>query len=174
MAAHLEDRYLRVGRPRPFRELSASAVARERGIRTPAVVVGATYSDGLYYRCDLITEVVSEARTLADILREGDDTRSRSIALARAGALVRQLAAAGVYHVDLNARNILLEEANHEPAWVIDLDRSRILPGSSPSACDRMRARLIRSIVKVVPRLGGRPKDQELIEAALQARPEEL
>jgi hypothetical protein len=43
MAAHMEDRYLRLGRLRPWRELAAVAEARARGVPTPAVVCGAAY-----------------------------------------------------------------------------------------------------------------------------------
>ena len=126
MAMHMEDRYLRGGRPRPFRELSASAAARARGIRTPAIVAGATYVDGIHYRCDLVTEVVADATTLADVLHEQDGTRGWLVAMAAAGALIRELADAGVFHVDLNARNILLA-GTPASAWVIDLDRARVL-----------------------------------------------
>ena len=36
MAMHMGDRYLRMGRARPFREADASVAARGRGVRTPA------------------------------------------------------------------------------------------------------------------------------------------
>jgi 3-deoxy-D-manno-octulosonic acid kinase len=173
MAMHMEDRYLRVGRPRPFRELEASCLARARGIRTPAVVAGATYRDGPYYRCDLVTEVVPDVRTLADLLHEHDGTRGWLVSMARAGALVRRLAEAGVFHVDLNARNVLMADDPDEEPWVVDLDRARILGRPSASAGDRMQVRLTRSIVKIGTPTGERLRDGE-IEAALTRRPEAL
>lgn len=168
MAMHMDDRYLRVGRPRPFRELSASVAARSRGVRTPAVVAGATYRDGLYYRCDLVTEVVPGVRTLADHLHEHDGTRGWLTAMARAGDLIRALADAGMFHVDLNARNILLDDDDSAPAWVVDLDRARVLRRSSESVEERMRVRLVRSIVKIGTPTGEHLSDSE-IEAALTA-----
>lgn len=165
MAMHMEDRYLRVGRPRPFRELKASVTARERGIRTPAVMAGVTYPDGLYYRCDLVTEVVPGVRTLAELLHEHDGTREWLVSMGRAGALVRRLGEAGVFHVDLNARNILLSDDPDEDAWVVDLDRARILRGASPSASERMQVRLTRSIIKFGTPTGERLGDAEVARA---------
>lgn len=170
MAMHMEDRYLRVGRPRPWRELTASVTARSRSISTPAVVCGALYPDGIHYRCDLVTEVVPNVRTLADLLHEHDGTRGWLIAMGRAGMLVRQLAEAGIFHVDLNARNILLSDDPDEPAHVIDLDRARVLGGPSDSARERMQVRLTRSIVKIGTPTGEQLADSE-IETALNQRP---
>lgn len=169
MAMPLGDRYVRFGRARPFREIVASTTARARGIRTPAVVAGATYSVGPYYRCDLITEVVPDVEPLADVLHAHDGTRGWLDAMATAGALIRQLAEAGVFHVDLNAWNVLLHREGTRAAWVVDLDRARILRKPSHSIADRMTSRLARSIAKV-----GTPTGELLghaeIEAALDAR----
>lgn len=165
MAMHMVDRYLRVGRPRPFREITASDVARSRGVRTPAVVAGAVYPDGIYYRCDLATEVVPDVRTLADMLHEHDGTRGWLVSMARAGALIRDLADAGVFHVDLNARNILLSDDPDDEAWVVDLDRARILTRPSESMGERMRIRLTRSVVKIGTPTGERLADSEVDRA---------
>jgi tRNA A-37 threonylcarbamoyl transferase component Bud32 len=166
MAMHMGDRYLRIGRPRPWRELTASAAARARGIPTPAVVCGVAYAQGRHYTADLVTEVVPDSVTLAETLLATDGTRGWLVAMSHAGALIRRLTEAGVFHVDLNARNILLTTTPTTEAFVIDLDRARVLRRASASAGDRMRARLIRSIVKI-----GTPTGEQLavseIEAAL-------
>jgi tRNA A-37 threonylcarbamoyl transferase component Bud32 len=180
MAMHMSDRYLRTGHPRPFRELEASVVAGRRGIPTPSVVAGATYADGPYYRCDLVTEVVPSAKTLADVLQETDGTRGWLVAMARAGGLIRRLGSAGIFHVDLNARNVLLQEwqdssrpEDDAGAWVIDLDRARIFSRQAESAAERMQVRLTRSIIKNGTPTGESLRDSE-IEAALTTRLEEL
>lgn len=173
MAMHMGERYLRLRTPRPFREIAASEESRSRGIRTPAAVAGATYVSGLYYRCDLITEVVPDVHTLADQLQAHDGTREWLHCMARAGDLIRSLAEAGVHHVDLNARNILLSEDRREPAWVVDLDRARLLRGPSPRARDRMELRLVRSIVKTGTPTGEALRDGELL-AALATRNSDL
>lgn len=165
LAAHLGDRYLRIGRTRPMRELDASATARARGIATPAVVAGAIYPSGIYYRCDLVTEVVPGARTLAVAAHETDGTRAWLDAMASAGRLAAALAEAGILHVDLNAHNILFEEGDAQRAWVIDLDRARIRSRPDSDAGERMLARLTRSVVKVGTPTGEALGDREVLQA---------
>jgi 3-deoxy-D-manno-octulosonic acid kinase len=164
MEGALDDRYLRGGRPRPFRELAASVTARARGVRSPAVIAGVTYAHGIHYRCDLITELVPEATTLAEALHEYDGTSAWREALAAAGDLIGRLAAAGILHADLNARNILLTEAGRV-AWVIDLDRAQIMSKPSPSAAGRMRARLMRSVLKIGTPTGERLRESDVATA---------
>lgn len=170
MAMHMEDRYMRRGTPRPFREIAAIAASRARGVRTPAPIAGATYIHKASYRCDLVTEVVPEVRTLADLLHEHDGTRAWLLCMARAGDLIRSLGEAGVYHVDLNARNILLSDDHEEPAWVVDLDRARVLPGPSSRAAERMELRLVRSIAKNGTPTGEHLGDRELLGALATRR----
>lgn len=165
MASLLDDRYLHIGRPRPFRELAASDTARSRGLPIPAVVAGAVYPAGIHYRCDLITEVVPDARTLARVLHETDGTRAWLDALASAGHLIDELGEAGVFHVDLNAHNVVLRDGDPEDAWVLDLDRARIRSHPWESAKERMRARLTRSVVKVGTPTGEPLSEREVLEA---------
>lgn len=173
MAMHLGDRYLRFGRDRPSRELAASVAARARGILTPAVVCATTYPQGVYYRGDLITEIVPNARTLADTLLEHEGTRGWLIAMAQAGALIHQLTESGVYHVDLNAHNILLAGGPEGAAFVIDFDRVRILRSPLPAIRHKMQVRLTRSIVKIGTPTGEHLKDSEIL-AALDRPPHRL
>jgi len=166
MAMHMADRYFRVGRLRPWRELTAATSARARGIPTPAVVCAIAYVEARHYTADLVTEVVPDSATLADTLLATDGTRGWLVAMAKAGALIGRLAEAGVFHVDLNARNILLKTTAEGTAFVVDLDRARILSRPAPSTADRMRARLIRSILKTGTPTGERLAVSE-VEAAL-------
>jgi len=116
---------------------------------------------------------VPGARTLANTLLHHDGTRSWLVAMARAGDLIRQLAELGVFHVDLNAHNILLTEGPDAESFVVDLDRARILRRPSSRAGERMQARLTRSIVKIGTPTGEHLRDSE-IETALARRVEEL
>ena len=165
VAARLGDRYLRLGRSRPEREIHAASAARARGIRTPAVVAGAVYPAGMYYRCDLATEVVTGASTLADVARDTDGTRAWLDAMAAAGRLATELAGAGILHVDFNAHNILFEEGDTGRPWVIDLDRARVSNRRDSDAAERMLARLTRSVVKVGTPTGESLGDGEVLVA---------
>ena len=163
VATQLGDLYLRIGRPRPFREITAIETARARGVRTPAAVGGVTYSCGAAYRCDLITEIIPDVRTLADLLLDQKDLARSLNDLARAGDLISALDDAGVYHVDLNAHNILLPEKSDEPAWVVDFDRARVAEPGSRSFTASMKHRLVRSILKIGAPIGRECGRRELV-----------
>jgi 3-deoxy-D-manno-octulosonic acid kinase len=152
MAAIMRDRHLVGGTERPFLELAASDAARARRIRTPAVIAGAVYRAGPLYRAEIVTEQVPEARTLSDLL--WGDAGGREVALRAAGRAVTGLERARVEHRDLNAGNILLTEGS--VAWIIDLDRCRVLPEDAEQTIGPMRARLERSLRKLGT-LAGRP-----------------
>lgn len=132
----LADRYLRVGVPRPLRELTVSHAARERGVDTPQVVALALYPAGPFYRADLATAYVPCSTNLAQALfgAEAKGAADRVQALAAAGRLVRTLHERGVVHVDLTLQNVVLEWTTRPPRpFVLDLDDCRLLPGALPA-----------------------------------------
>ncbi len=153
----LYDRYLRERTPRPVLEALAAITVRARGIATPAVLAGAIYPKGPFYRADLVTEYIPRSFDLAAGLfgPRPLDARSRTIALRRSGELVARLAAAGVAHPDLNAGNILLVRQEHAlEAVPLDLDRCRTKEPTVSISPARMLHRLERSLIKLGPRRG--------------------
>jgi 3-deoxy-D-manno-octulosonic acid kinase len=151
VAAMLGDRFIRIGARRPFSELWTSALARSRGIDTPAVMAVAIYSQGPFYRGDIATELIPGAADLAST-STGPERRSepeRRDAWFEAARLLRSLAGAGLFHADLNLRNILIAwRAGRPHAHVLDLDRCRIVRRIHPSDFDAMVQRVIRSAHK--------------------------
>lgn len=155
VAPILGDRYWGLGLPRPIRELAATNEARSRGIPAPAVVAGVVYPSGPFYRADLVTELIPDARTLEALIFGSGGSPDASGVLREAGRLVSRLENASVLHVDLNAANVLLvrgEEASG--ARVVDLDRCRVFPVDARPFGDRMRRRLERSLRKLARRYG--------------------
>lgn len=171
VARWLGDRYLRVGLPRPIRELIASAAARRRGVATPRVIAAAVYPAGIFYRADVITEYIPDSIDLAEALfgpaaLEGED---RVRACAAAGRLVAGLAGQGVAHPDLNLKNILLvRSGGGVSAVLLDLDRCRIQDRLSDGQGARMRRRLLRSVEKWEARTGRRltPRERSALDPA--------
>lgn len=160
----LGDRYAGRGERRPLAELRASLAVRARGVRTPAVVAGAVYSIGPFYRADVVTEHVPASRSLAEELFGGASSYAPTESLHRAGRLVGQLERARVVHRDLNAGNVLLPSAGRcGDAWVVDLDRCRILPADARWPSQTMRRRLERSLAKL-----GRRHDRSITHAELE------
>lgn len=138
------DAYVWLGaaRCRTFREWRLLHDLYRRGLPVPRPVAARAVRAGALYRCDLITVRVAAARPLAEHLREQalGEVSWRAI-----GATIARFHIAGVYHHDLNARNILLDEQGG--VTLIDFDKSRLrTPGRW---CARNLARLRRSLDKI-------------------------
>lgn len=166
----LDDRFLRVGTPRSLRELDSSVRAHALGVATPPVIAAAVYPSGLFYRADLITEFVSDARELADVLLGTSDSsvpladhETRALALACTDQLIRNMVTHGIRHADLNARNILLTRTSQRTeAILLDLDRCAIREGEGTGDSNRLRQRLARSIRKLQRTRPGEVSEAEM------------
>ncbi|KGE78670.1 3-deoxy-D-manno-octulosonic acid kinase [Halomonas salina] len=136
-----ESRYLWTGaeRSRSFRELRLIAHLFSLGLPVPRPVAAVTTRHGPSYEAALITVRLNGARALAERLHDADDAL-----LARVGATVRRFHDAGLDHVDLNARNLLVD--GDDSVWLIDFDRCRLrAPGQWQEA---NLERLARSLTK--------------------------
>lgn len=122
MAARLsEAHYLWTGRERSraFREMTLTAALFDQGLPVPRPVAARVTRHGVAYTAALLTVRLAGARALADCLAEAD-----TVLLERVGATIRRFHEAGLDHVDLNARNLLITP--DESVWLIDLDRCRL------------------------------------------------
>ncbi|HSG81811.1 MAG TPA: lipopolysaccharide kinase InaA family protein [Gemmatimonadota bacterium] len=144
-------RFLRRGTPRPFNELQLSLTLRQAGIHTPAVVAAAVYHRGLFYGGDVAREAIGDAHDLADCLF-GEielDASQRGTVLVAAGRLIGSLHRAGVLHPDLNLRNILIQNPQEAAAaYILDIEKCRIVPQLSGAQREGMLARMARSAHK--------------------------
>lgn len=154
----IDDRYMWTGaaRTRPVREFRILARLLEAGAPVPRPVAARVIRDGLLYRGDLVTERVAGAATLAERAQALAPETWRSI-----GRAIRGFHAAGGWHADLNAHNVLLVP---DGVRIVDLDRGRLVrPGAR--AQRRNLARLERSLGK----LGYLPAAREGWQALLAA-----
>jgi 3-deoxy-D-manno-octulosonic acid kinase len=129
LMAHVSaDRYLWSGasRTRAFREFHLLARLANAGLPVSAPIAARYVRDGLRYRADLLTRRVAHVRTLADRLASG----SLNPALAQGiGRTIARFHAAHIWHADLNAHNILVDDGfadGDHPVWLIDFDRGRV------------------------------------------------
>ena len=133
--------YARVGDSRAMREFMLLDWMRTQGLPVPWPVAARHRASGLFYRADLITERIPNARPLAEVLLE---RAIQEHSWSRIGTVIRQMHSLGVYHADLNCRNVLLDAS--ERVWLIDFDKcKRRVPGGW---MQRNLARLKRSLVK--------------------------
>ncbi|HET8789660.1 MAG TPA: 3-deoxy-D-manno-octulosonic acid kinase [Modicisalibacter sp.] len=148
MAARLsESHYLWTGleRTRGFRELRLTAELHARGLPVPAPVAAHVHRHGPSYTAALLTVRLLGAHALAEHLPQADNAL-----LERVGSTIRRFHDAGLDHVDLNARNLLVTP--DERVWLIDLDRCRLRkPGGWREANLK---RLERSLERFAPSRG--------------------
>lgn len=141
VARFSRSRYLWTGveRSRAFRELRLTAHLHDCGLPVPRPIGACVWRHGIAYEAALLTVRLPGARALAECLPHADDAL-----LERVGATVQRFHAAGLDHVDLNARNLLVD--SDDKVWLIDLDRCRLRsPGTWREA---NLARLERSLAK--------------------------
>ncbi len=138
------DRYLYLGqsRTRPFAEAYLLAGLRSLGLPVPELLGALCTRHGMTYSGALLTLRIPDAMTLAERISSGleSTTTWRST-----GKCIRRFHDAGVYHADLNIRNILVDAA--QKIWLIDFDRARMVrPGNPRQASNLLR--LKRSLRK--------------------------
>lgn len=138
-----QKRYLWLGeeRTRAFRELRLTATLYDQALPVPRPVGCCVTRFGATYEAALLTVRVPGAQALASLLAKG---AVNDVLLERVGNMIKRFHQAGLDHVDLNARNILVDPAGKP--WLIDLDRCRLRKKGSWQA--RNLNRLERSVVK--------------------------
>ncbi len=145
VARALADSYLWTGAEatRPFRELRLLAALEARGLPAARPVAARYLRHGPWYRADLLTVAIPEARPLALCLEAAVD----SDLWTRVGATIRAFHDQGIRHADLNARNVLIgaDGAVH----LIDFDRG------SEAAPDRWCAANLARLARSLEKFGG-------------------
>ena len=92
---------------------------------------------------------IPSAQTLADILPGNPGGPELAAGFWKStGKCIRRFHDAGVWHADLNARNILLDDELR--VFLIDFDRARFTPGKAVNGKGNLD-RLKRSLVKLWP-----------------------
>lgn len=160
-----QDRYCWLGqkRTRPFAEMRLNAHLFKQGLPVPRPIAACVTRCGFTYRASLITQRIDGAHALAEWLRHTDSTAAqRRQVLTDVGRMIRRFHTHGLDHVDLNARNILIDTQGKP--WLIDLDRCRLRsPGKWQVANLK---RLERSLTKLLPEHG--MADRQSIQAGYQ------
>jgi len=116
----VSDLYLWTGEDanRAFREFRLLGALRARGLPVPAPLAAGYRRSGLFYRADLMTLAIADSRTLAQWLADG---KSAAFDWSALGGLLARFHAAGAFHADLNAHNVMRDGAG--ALWLIDFDR---------------------------------------------------
>ena len=141
--------------PRPLRELAISAELHHRGVPT-VEPCGACVEPlgGPFYRGWFITRELTGARDLWETVSGSLIMGFDNAAILRAAADgVKRLHREGVYHSDLNLKNILIRRENKGlKSYIIDFDKATLFLGRLPEPiAQRNLNRLRRSAHKLDP-----------------------
>ena len=145
VARFTEDKYFWAGldQTRAWREWHLLRIMLEQQLPVPHPVAAHVKRRGVLYTADIITKRIPATHSLATILSSDDlaDDQWR-----RLGKTIRQFHQRGIYHADLNAHNILIDE--QEKFFLIDFDKGE---QRTPSAAWRQANidRLQRSLEKL-------------------------
>jgi 3-deoxy-D-manno-octulosonic acid kinase len=141
--------------PRPFRELVVTEELRRRGV--PAVEVLAACAIqrlGAFYRGCLVTRELADSEDLWSALQSGLVGRlGWERTLGAVAASIRAMHREGIYHADLNLKNILVRpEEKTVKSYLIDFDKAKLFLGELPAELvKRNLDRLHRSVLKLDP-----------------------
>ena len=141
--------------PRPFRELAITEELRRRGLPTIEVYAACVeITFGPFYRGWLITRELKGSYDLWTAFQNGfvQNWSAEKVLRAVASSL-KFLHRQGVYHSDLNLKNILVRA---EPAgvkgYIIDFDKATLFLGRLPDRlAENNLRRLLRSVWKLDP-----------------------
>ena len=140
----LSDQYLYFGleQTRVYKEFALMMRLRELGLNVPNPIAAKITTSGFIYRGDIITEAVTGAKSVLDILI------SRSLSQPELKAIAVTLSEFhnhGVYHADLNINNILFDDIGK--VFIIDFDRGEIKQPHASWQKENIK-RLARSFAK--------------------------
>lgn len=164
-----DDRFVRepLARGRAMREFALLRRLRSWDLPVPAPVAALHRPQGLSYRADIAVAWLPGTRNLVQLLREA---RPAPEAWAAFGRAIRRLHERQVFHADLNAHNLLLDDQGQ--AWVVDFDKCEVRAGTDWKAANL--ARLQRSLRKEARRQPGfhwHEGDWAALQAAYRADP---
>ncbi|SHI21062.1 3-deoxy-D-manno-octulosonic acid kinase [Ferrimonas marina] len=144
----LKDSFLFTGveRSRPYRELALMDWMFQQGLPVAQPVAARLSRSGLRYRADLITIKLPNSQDLVGALQQGNLGKRE---WQKIGKMIARFHDAGVYHADLNARNILLSDGDY---YLIDFDRGerrRPHKGWMQSNLERLKRSLDKELGRV-------------------------
>ncbi len=135
-----------VSTSRPFREYHLLAAMHALELPVPRPVAALCEHRGMLSKGALMTERLPDTAPLADLLAGSFPGQESWAAI---GACIRRFHDTGIWHADLNARNILLDGDSR--VFLIDFDRARFSPGEAVDGKGNLN-RLKRSLTKLWPR----------------------
>ena len=140
----LKDNFLKFfsSNQRAFREYDMLIVMRKMGFPVPRPVAAKMTKSALFMKNDIILEEIHGAQDLSALLCQRSLTTEE---ICKIGYVLGTMFSAGIYHCDLNIKNIMIDSATNP--WIIDFDKC-VLKKVDQKTYNKMVERLIRSFNK--------------------------
>jgi len=119
----IRDSYLFTGcdNSRAVKEYKLLQSMQELMLPVPQPIACRVVKSGITYQADILTSRIEQANDLVAILTEREICSSL---WQKIGACIQSFHRHGIYHHDLNAHNILMDD--DQKVWVIDFDRGEL------------------------------------------------
>ena len=139
------DRYVWQGEAavRSFAEFRVLQAMHAMGLPVPRPLAAAYWREGRRYRAAIILARIVDVHSFGHLVL--DDAASAP--WAESGALIARFHRAGLDHPDLNAHNLLFDDAGN--GWMIDFDKASLRPAQARGWRRENLARLRRSLDKL-------------------------
>ena len=147
----VDERYVWVSEEatRSFLEFDLLNAMHAEGLPVPRAMAAAYQRRGVTYRAAIMTERLENTVSLAQAISRAGPASIHLVA--PVAAAIRQLHDAHVYHADLNAHNILVDDK--QKIWLIDFDKSS-RKTMTASLREQSLERLGRSLQKLLGEQG--------------------
>lgn len=122
IAEYVEDKYLWLGLlfTRAWREFKLLELMQTYSLPVPRPIAAHVVKENFFYTADLITQRIRNTHLLLTELQNNTLEQGHWVAM---GGMVRRFHDKGIHHVDLNVKNILLDEGGR--FYLIDFDKCR-------------------------------------------------
>lgn len=142
-----KDHYLfsKLERTRSISELLILEQLQALGLPAPKPAAAQVIRSGIYYQADILIHQIPNSKDLVSLLTQAQPSEFYE----QLGEVIATFHQQGVFHADLNIKNILQD--NSGKFWLIDFDRARIQTPSSNWQNANLK-RLKRSFEKEVVR----------------------
>jgi 3-deoxy-D-manno-octulosonic acid kinase len=164
----VRDSYLFTGadNTRSFLEWRMLAKMAENNLRVPRPAAARYCQRGPFYSADIITVRIPRVRALSERISEKawDETFWRAL-----GTAIHEFHDCGVYHADMNAYNLQIDD--NGVLWMLDFDRGRLqAPGAWQQKTLERLHRSLQKVKRLDPRLHyGHENWEQLLEGYFRA-----
>ncbi len=115
------DRFWGVNRS--LREIKVSHYLIKNNVLTPEIIAVRHIKTGMFYRIWVISRFVPESRDLLEYLNAYKEDVITM--MEKTGTFIRRIHDLGVFHPDLQVKNILVD--SYSRLWILDLDKARYM-----------------------------------------------